>query len=173
MKSDENGSVVSSTSFRYDARGKVTSIKQDAKGTSEVNATVNYMQMHGSYMIQAHYKYSHTNTELYSNMTMTGGNMIKMEAATTNYSSELGLYQYDSNINPYGSLGWPDLLLSRQSKNNVIGQQKSYSGSYPTADPYKFEYKYDDNGYPVELIKSFKSPMTQQHLFVTKTVYNY
>ena len=70
-------------------------------------------------------------------------------------------------------MGWPDLMFSRNSKNNLIGQQKTYHGSFPTADPYEFEYKYDDYGYPVELIKSYKSPTTGQFMFTTKTVYNY
>lgn len=173
VKSDENGMPVGTTLFRYDGQGKVVSMKQKANNANEINAAVTYMPLTGSHMIQINYKYSDNNSELYNNMTMTGGNMVKMEAASTNYSSELGHYQYDFKINPHANMGWPDLYLSRQSKNNVIGQQKSYSGNYPTADPYKFDYKYDDYGYPTEVIKSYKSPVTNQHLFITKTVYNY
>jgi hypothetical protein len=173
VKVDENGAAISTTFFQYDAQGKLVSMKQKDNGANEINAAVTYMPATGSQMVQINYTYSHNNIQLFNNLTMTGGNMVKMEAATTNMKSETGLYQYDFSINPHANMGWPDLFFSRQSKNNVIGQQKSYSGNYPTADPYKFEYKYDDYGYPTELIKSFKSPITNQHLFITKTVYNY
>lgn len=67
----------------------------------------------------------------------------------------------------------PDLYLSRLSKNNMISQQKGYSGSIPSAEPYKFEYSYDNEGYPVELEKSFKSYATGEHLYKVKTIYTY
>lgn len=173
VKSDEKNTVVNTTSFRYDGQGKMVSMKEKANGADEINATITYMSLEGSQRVQINYKYSYNNSELYNNMTMTGGNMVKMEAASTNHSSEMGHYQYDFKINPHANMGWPDMFLSHQSKNNVIGQQKSYNGNFPTADPYKFEYKYDDYGYPTELIKSYKSPVTNQHLFITKTVFNY
>ncbi|KIC93972.1 hypothetical protein [Flavihumibacter solisilvae] len=172
VKSDEFGNFISFTTFQYDAQGKLVDIRQTDNSTGATRAAVSYQALDGSFMIQARYGFS-TGMMLNSNMTMTGGNMVKLEAATANGNSETGLYQYDFNINPYANMGWPDLMFSRNSKNNLTGQQKTYHGSFPTADPYSFEYKYDDFGYPLELIKSFKSPTTGQHLFTTKTVYNY
>ena len=59
------------------------------------------------------------------------------------------------------------------SKNNLIEQQKNYSGNIPSAEPYKFEYTYDADGYPVELVKHFKNYRTGEHLFKIKIVYTY
>jgi hypothetical protein len=70
-------------------------------------------------------------------------------------------------------MNMPDIFLSNISKNNLISQQKSYSGSIPSGVPYKFEYTYDGEGYPTELIKSFKSYPTDEHLYKIKTVYHY
>ena len=70
-------------------------------------------------------------------------------------------------------MNWPDIFLSKSSKNNMISQQKGYAGGFPVAEPYKFEYTYDADGYPVELVKSYKSYTTGEHLYKTKTVYTY
>ena len=55
----------------------------------------------------------------------------------------------------------------------MVWQQRAYYGSYPANVAYSFEYKYDNEGYPIELISRYKSYTTGQHLFTTKTVYNY
>ena len=57
--------------------------------------------------------------------------------------------------------------------NNLISQQKSYSGTYPPAVAYEFIYKYDNEGYPTELIRHYKSYLTNQFVYTTKTVFTY
>jgi hypothetical protein len=57
--------------------------------------------------------------------------------------------------------------------HNITSQQKDYSGSYPTAYPYSFNYTYDADGYPTQVIKHFRSPVTGNYVFSTKTVFVY
>jgi hypothetical protein len=102
-----------------------------------------------------------------------GGNRVSDNSNTTNNSTETGQYDYDSNINPYAHMGWLNLLLSNGSKNNVTRQLKTFYGNYPVAVAYSFSYKYDADGYPTELVRQYKSYQTGQHLYTTKTVYNY
>ncbi|HEX2606860.1 MAG TPA: hypothetical protein VHK91_05750 [Flavisolibacter sp.] len=172
VKSDEKGNAISSTAFEYNTQGQVIAMRQKDAGTTETAAEVTYTPVGNAQRVTIRYRYSDNSNVLYYNKTLLRGNMIETSAAS-DLSSETGYYRYDFQINPYANMNWPDLYLSHQVKNNVIEQQKSYSGHYPTADPYKFDYKYDDQGYPVELIKSYKSPVTGQHLFITKTVFTY
>lgn len=39
--------------------------------------------------------------------------------------------------------------------------------------PYRFEYLYDNEGYPVEQVKYLKNYKTGEHLFKIKTLYFY
>ena len=106
-------------------------------------------------------------------MKIKRGNKVEDAATTSLNKSESGVYGYDFNINPFAHMNMPNLFLSNISKNNMVSHQKSYLGSIPSAEPYKFEYTYDAEGYPTELIKSYKSYTTGEHLYETKTVYTY
>ena len=70
-------------------------------------------------------------------------------------------------------MGWHNLFLSNNSKNNLVRQYKTYYGSYPVAVAYEFNYKYDADGYPIELIRHYRSYVTNQFLYTTKTVFSY
>jgi hypothetical protein len=67
----------------------------------------------------------------------------------------------------------PTLYLSNLSRNNLIEQVKSYSGSIPTMEPSGFQYSYDEDGYPVQLLKSYKGYQSGDILLKTKTIYSY
>ena len=97
----------------------------------------------------------------------------KKPAISSTGGGEAGTYKYDFNINPFAHMNMPNIFLSNLSKNNLIEQQKNYSGNIPSAEPYKFEYTYDADGYPVELVKHFKNYRTGEHLFKIKIVYTY
>ncbi|MFT3910725.1 MAG: hypothetical protein QM737_15010 [Ferruginibacter sp.] len=61
------------------------------------------------------------------------------------------IYNYDENINPYIHLNWPDLLFSRQSNNNIKVQK--YRVDDLVSEEVKYEYQYDLDGYPSQVIK--------------------
>lgn len=167
----ETRSVMTTTSFTYDNAGKVTSIAQNDDGF-QTNATVEYFYT-ATPQIKIHYAYPSRTFDMNYYMTLRGGNMIESSAATSHNNTETGRYSYDFNINPYVHMKWPNLFLSNNSLNNITSQQKQYFGSYPTADPYSFQYTYDADGYPTQVIKNFKSPVSGSFLFSTKTVFIY
>ena len=105
-------------------------------------------------------------------MKIKGGNKFE-DSATSLNGGESGTYQYDFNINPYAHMNIPNIYLSNLSKNNLVAQEKSYSGAIPSSEPYKFEYQYSEDGYPTELVKNFKNYLTGEHLFKIKTIYTY
>jgi hypothetical protein len=167
----EDRSVMTVTSFSYDNSGKVTGISQNDNGT-QTNASVEYFY-YARKEVKIHYTYPGQSNDMNYYMRFKGGNMTESSAVTSNNNTELGRYDYDFNINPYVHMNWPNLFLSNSNKNNMTTQYKEYHGSYPTADPYSFNYTYDADGYPTQVIKHFKSPTTGNYLFSTKTVLVY
>jgi hypothetical protein len=167
----ENQSVITVSSFTYDNAGKVTSIAQNDNGF-QTDATVEYFYT-STPEIKVHYTYPSRTFDMNYYMRFRGGNMIESSAATSHHNTELGRNSYDLNINPYVHMRWPNLFLSNNSLHNITSQQKDYSGSYPTAYPYSFNYTYDADGYPTQVIKHFRSPVTGNYVFSTKTVFVY
>lgn len=167
----EDRSVMTVTSFSYDNSGKITGISQNDNGV-QTNASVEYFHYERK-EVKIHYTYPGQSNDMNYYMSFRGGNMVESSAVTSNNNTELGRYDYDFGINPYVHMDWPNLFLSNGNKNNLTTQYKEYHGSYPTADPYSFNYTYDADGYPTQLIKNFKSPITGNYLFSTKTVFIY
>jgi hypothetical protein len=70
-------------------------------------------------------------------------------------------------------MNMPDIYLSHLSKNNLIAEQKNHLGAIPSAVAYKYDYVYDDDGYPSEVVTFYKSYRIGEDLYKTKTVYSY
>jgi hypothetical protein len=151
--------------------GKITSIRSK-DGAGETAATFTYTRPGDYDEIGARYVYENGNTMTYS-MRYRQGNLVSDAALSSTGGSESGQYEYDDQVNPYQQLNVPDLFLSRNSKNNKIGEYKLYAGGFPLSVPYKYEYVYDADGYPKELWTSFRSYTGGQHLFRTKKVFTY
>ena len=169
---EENHTTMTVTSFGYDYSGKITSMVQDDKGF-KTNASVEYYPASIIPQIKIHYTYPDRSFDMNYYMSFTGRNMTESSAVTSHNHSEQGRYSYDFGINPYVHMKWPNLFLSNNSLHNITSQQKQYYGSYPVADPYSFNYTYDSDGYPTQVIKNFKSPVTGNYLFSTKTKFVY
>lgn len=168
---DENGTKVGVTDFIYSAQQKVTNILQKMYD-QQTGAAIEYSYSHAVGDIDIYYVFKNGNTMHY-NMKFKSGNKIQDIATTSLGKTESGAYVYDFNINPFAHMNIPNLFLSNLSKNNMVGQQKSYSGDIPSGEPYNFEYSYDAEGYPTELVKSYKSYTTGEHLYKTKTIFTY
>ena len=80
-------------------------------------------------------------------------------------------YKYDLNINPYVHLNWPDIWFDRQSKNNVSGEKFIWGGQI--SEDVKYEYQFDFDGYPTEIIKRERDPLTNDFLIKSKKVFKY
>jgi hypothetical protein len=162
--------ILSETSFTYNAQGKVVIIGQNENGVV-TTGVVEYFPSLQERKID--YSYSNKNITMQYVVKFDKGNILTSAAVTSNHSSELGRYDYDSNINPYIHMNWPDLFLSNSSKNNLAFQYKEYANSFPLTEPYSLVYKYDAEGYPTEVIKNYRSGQTGNFLYSTKTVFIY
>ena len=162
-----DNTTLKETLFTYNAQGKLTNMVEKESGF-ETAAIISYLP--AQIGIQYNLASGHT---LNYNMEFDKGNMFFSTASNSNSSFEQGRYSYDTNINPYHHMNWPTLFLEHSSKNNVTSQQKQFTGSYPTATPYSFMYKYDTEGYPVEVIKNYRSYPSGNYAFSTKTVFVY
>lgn len=156
--------------FIYNEEGKIENMEQKSYGQTTY-AHVYYAYADGAGSIGIDFLFDNGHAMEYI-MSFKGGNKVEDKATTSRGGGEGGKYDYDVNINPYVHLNIPNLYLSHTSKNNMIGRQKGYSGAIPTNEPYKYEYSYDGDGYPKELIKSYQS-IEGQHLYHIKTVYTY
>lgn len=155
----------------YNANGtKIVAMKEISYDQS-TDAKIEYTYPSGYAQLNFNYVFANGKGMGYS-MKIKGGNKFEDSASGTS-GGENGTYRYDFNINPYAHINLPNLYLSNLSRNNLVDQQKNYAGSIPSVEPYKFEYTYDEEGYPKELLKSFKSYSTGDHLFKIKTEYTY
>lgn len=160
------------TAFTYNAQGtKIMNMHQQSFGV-ETYAAVTHAYPAGHAEITIDYLYDNGNAMEYVLM-VKGGNKVEERAISSTGAGESATYRHDFNINPFAHMNMPDMFLSNLSKNNVIDQQQSYSGSIPTSVVYRYEYTYDSDGYPVEVIKHYKSFLSGKHLYKTKTVYTY
>jgi len=170
---DSSNNLVSENVFDYDAQGRIYRLSQTAdESYTSGHVTYSAATGPGSYNMSIRYSYTQPLTMTY-NMTYKRGNKVQDAAIASNYSNESGTYQYDFNINPYIHMNWPDLFLSHQSKNNMVAQQKAFASVQPTAVPLGFNYTYDADGYPKELVKTYFSYPGNIYMYTTKTVYNY
>ena len=169
---DENNTLIGENNFAYDGQGKVTSVSQNENGVY-TNGQVQYSgTASGKYDITIRYTSTTAINTTYI-MNFADGNKVQDAASTTSSSNESGKYQYDLNINPYAHMNWPDLFLSNQSRNNLKAQERHFAGATPTAIPYGFDYTYDQDGYPKEVVKTYFSYYGGIYMYTTKTVYNY
>ena len=106
-------------------------------------------------------------------MQIENGNLAEGNKVTSHHSSESIKYRYDMNINPFRHINWPDLYLSHQSKNNVVVSAHTSSNTNPGAVPSSYSYTYDSDGYPKELITTYKDGLYGNYLYTTKTVFTY
>lgn len=155
----------------YNSNGtKIVAMKEISYDQS-TDVKIEYTYPSGYAQINFDYVYANGKGLEY-NLKIKDGNKVEDYALGTS-GGENGTYRYDFNINPYAHINLPNLYLSNLSRNNLVDQQKNYAGSIPSVEPYKFEYTYDEDGYPKVLLKSFKSYSTGDHLFKIKTEYTY
>lgn len=151
--------------------GKISGIDNKSYD-QQTSAGYEYKREGGLDVIEADYIFHNGNTMTYK-LRFANGNKVSDHAQTSTGGSEGGIYEYDDNINPKHQLGWHDLYFTNASKNNQKFENKGYGGAIPSVVPYKTEFVYDEDGYPVEVWTSYKSYSTQQHLYRTKKTYRY
>lgn len=170
-RSGSDNTVNGYTSFTY-SNGRIVTARNNSYDQQTIVAFDYAIQGNSTGSITGNYVFHNGNSMQYK-MTFRNGNNVQDEAMSSTGGSESGTYTYDSYINPKYQLGYPDIFLSNNSKNNQLSEQKSYAGGFPSAMPYKFEYIYNADGYPEEVYISYKGYTSQQHLYRIKKVYRY
>jgi hypothetical protein len=171
-RTDETGTEISKLYISYDQQGKIKSLKQ-LNGAGEINADVTYTITAAG--VETRLKHINNSNNIVTDYYMLSnkGNQVKRSYLSSNNISEWSDYGYDSNINPYIHMNWPDILMSRNSKNNISWTGKEYYSGNLTLDPIRYNYTYDGDGYPISLVKEYRSAQTGSILNTTKTTYHY
>lgn len=170
IRKDETGAVINKLHISYDQQGKIIAFEQLQFGETS-NAAVKYTNTSAG--VETHVKHQAGNGFVDYYLLQNKGNQVKRSSVTSGNVNEWSEYGYDTNINPYIHINWPDLMMSRNSKNNVSWTGKSYFSGNLTLDPVEYNYTYDAEGYPVSLVKVFRSAQTGSILNTTKTTYHY
>lgn len=168
---DGNNKSYGYLKFMYNNNGQITHMEQKSYGQMTY-AVVEHGIENENRKVTIDYLYDNGHALEYI-YQVENGNRTKESGISSAGPSEGGTFEYDSNINPYYLLGIQDIYLRYNSRNNMIQQNKSYSGSIPANVPYEYNYTYDDAGYPVLLFKKFKSYSSGTHLYTERTVYTY
>lgn len=169
-RKDEVGNETSKIVISYDQQGKIKSLKQVRAGEESIG-TVSHKII--SVGVETYLKYVHNNGTSEYYILSDKGNQTKRSFVSANGISEWSDYGYDTNINPYIHLNRPDMQLLHNSKNNVSWTGKEYYSGNLTLDPVNYNYTYDSEGYPISLVKEFRSAQTGSILNITKTTYHY
>ncbi len=158
------------TTFDYSG-GKISNMRNRSYD-QETGVAIEYTMAGNNEVVEIDYLFHNGHTMNYKFNTKDG-NRISEQALSSTGGSEGGTFEYDSYINPKHQLGYPDIFFLNYSKNNLTREQKNYAGAIPSVVPYKFEYVYDNDGYPSEVYTSYKGYSSQQHLYRIKKTYKY
>lgn len=157
--------------FLYDVNWKLTHMEQRTlAGTTY--AAVEYRNLDNKEEVTIDYLYENGNAMEYK-FWMQNGNKISEGAVSSTGGTESSRFTYDQQINPYNVLGLQDIFLRHLSRNNRVGEERTYGRNIPNNVPYQFSYSYDSKGYPTQLITSYKGYSSGTHLFNAKTQYTY
>jgi hypothetical protein len=110
-----------------------------------------------------------TNDHIIVSYSLSNGNAFKYEfdillknivSDKTTQSSQIcseGNFSYDRNINPFRHLGYTDFDFQNWSANNKVTEDVHYMAcGFPTLIPVSHSYTYDQDGYPLEKITTYK-----------------
>lgn len=169
---DPSEKRVGETRYELDGNGQVTHIIQNMYDMLTTSVIENGTSTEGS--VTDVYMVLHNGHTVHYAATFSGGNKVSYTAATSTGGQEGGRFQYDQMINPrFTNKLFPDMHLSHVSKNNVVGRNVGYTGAIPSSIPYKYEYEYNEDGYPVVLYTYYKSYQDNSVMYRMKTVYTY
>ncbi len=168
---DPANKKVGETRYEYGANGRITHILQTMYGQTTTSVIEQGISTEGAvtdvYMLLDN---GHT---IHYAATFNNGNKVSYTAASSKGASENARFFYDEKINPRATNKlFPDMYLTNVSKNNMAHRELGTVGSIPTAVPYKYEYIYNEDGYP-DVLYTYYQSYGGEHQFRKKTVFTY
>ncbi len=174
---DENDALIKTTSVDYDDKGQIIGMEEN-KGGELIRAKIHYSPLETrsglrqDYRIEIQYSYGNGEEKGYYSKTIRGGSVLA-DKFVRNAGMEEGSYTFDFAINPYVHLNIPDLWLTSVPAHNMSFQRKIWTGAHPENVADAFEYTYDSEGYPKELLTRYKSYKTRADTYAIRTVFVY
>lgn len=142
-------------SYEYDG-SNIKKIKETnyAAGINS-EATFSYPSANS---IAASYQFSNGGSFEYE-VTLNGDNIVSDKTTKGAQLCSNGVYTYDEHHNPFNALGYVDYFLTNVSANNKLTEAVEYVGcAFPSLKPESYEYEYNSDGYPTEMITRYASP---------------
>lgn len=176
---NENNVLIKTTTIQYQHSANRISSIEEKTGSETIHTSVTYTALETRTGITQDYRLdAGTNNGpglpmTYFSKTMRGGSVLTDLIATENGPRAEGLYEYDFCINPYVHLEIPDRQFLLYEKHNLKFQWKTWFRGYPENEPYSFNYTYDGDGYPKELLSQYRNYQTQKNAYAIRTVYVY
>lgn len=149
-----NGQLYSEDHYTYGIENKITETNYFNNGlvstqTSKSNDNAN--------SVTVDYVFSNGNSFSY-NFDFLYKNIVSDKTTESGLLCNQGTYGYDKNINPFHHLGFMDFNLQNWSASNKLTENVDYKAcSFPEIRPVAHDYTYDQDGYPVIKITSYKS----------------
>jgi len=142
-------------SYTYLPDDEVARITQNDHA-SGINSDVTFVYAENG-TVKASYVFSNGGSFEYEFDHATGNIMTDKTTRGAQLCSE-GQYTYDTNKNPFHSMGYVDYLLTNVSMNNKVTESVNYVAcAFPTLVPESYSYEYNDDGYPVSATTFYKS----------------
>lgn len=176
---NENNVLIKTTVVQYQNSAKRISSIEEKTGAHTIHTSVTYTALETrsgitqDYRIDAATNNGPDQAITFFSKTMRGGSVLTDLVATENGPRAEGLYEYDFGINPYVHLAIPDRQFILYEKHNLKFQWKTWIRGYPENEPYTFNYTYNGDGYPKELLNQYRNFQTKKDTYAIRTMYVY
>ena len=158
-----NGQLYSEDQYTYGVENKITETLYSNNGLVATQTSTRYDgadSLHS--IVKVNYNYSNGNSFLYE-FEVLYKNIVSDKTTGYGQVCNQGNYDYDKNINPFRHLGYLDFNFENWSINNKMKENVNYLAcSYPGLSPDYYDYTYNQSGYPVKKITTYKSGSGQR-----------
>jgi hypothetical protein len=149
-----NGKPYQEYKYEYGLKTKITLTSSDGFVTTQITS-VNRETNSPNFFVN--YSFSNGQSFLYE-FDLRFRNIANDKTIKSGELCEQGSYTYDKYINPFKHLGYIDFDLQNWSASNKVTEDVDYIAcSFPTLIPLSHSYSYNQDGYPVTKITTYRS----------------
>jgi hypothetical protein len=144
-----NGSLISKYQYLYGAEDKIIGTLYDLTVTRV--STFN-----DSSSVSTNYSFSNGRSFVYE-FNISYKDIVSDKVTQAGQLCHQATFTYDKNINPFRHLGYIDFNFENRSINNKLTEDAHYKAcGFPVLIPVSHSYTYDEDGYPVQKITTYK-----------------